>query len=170
MKRKRLKRRSSRVRLSSPKISDQIRCNSGSRKYSGSSSVEKSNQSTSANLNCFNAKETVVANDSSDDDDEQEDKVEKVSSSSSKSNLNLTSLKNRLTTIFHRFAGESPKESPPLTPIRRNHTFDMLTNYFRYRTNPQINFDDVRNELLTLRQFSEGCDEENQDKIKVLDK
>lgn len=147
MKRKRLKRRkSSRLRLSSPKVCDQHR----------KSTSEKCNQSTSANLS------VTVANDSSDD----EDKAEKDSSNVHlRSNLNLTALKNRLSTIYHRFAGHESKDvqtSPPSTPMRRNYTFETLTNYFRNRSSRQINFEDVRNELLSIQQ---GCDDD-QDKKK----
>jgi hypothetical protein len=150
-KRKRLKRRkSSSLRLSTPKICDQHR----------KSTSEKCNQSTSTKIS------VTVANESSDD----EDKAEKDSSNVHlRSNLNLTSLKNRLSTMFTRFSGHESKDaqtSPPSTPMRRNYTFEMISNYFRNRTSRPINFDEVRNELLTLPQFK-GCDDDRDKKNKV---
>lgn len=169
-----------------PKLCDQLRSNS--RKYSTSSSVElneKCNQSSSAknvlleNLNCLNAsgtaaldKKSTLVNDSDTDDDDH-DKVEKNSSNEHlRSSINLkTAVKNRLSTIFHRFGcNDAPKESQSSSPpssIRRNNTFEALTNYFRLRPSRLNNFDDVRDELLlTLRPSSEGCDGENQTKKK----
>lgn len=156
MNRKRLKRRkSSRLRLSSSKSCDQHR----------KSTSENCNQSTSANLS------VTVVNDSSDD----EDKAEKYSSNVHlRSNLNLTALKTRLSTIFHRFTREKSEKSkdaqrsPSSTPIRRNQTFETLSNYFRYRTSRQINFDEVRNELLSIQRFREGCDDDQDNKKKKI--
>lgn len=161
------------------RISD-LRCNSTRLSLSTVESNEKCNQSSSAaknvlaDLNCLNAgksneknKTVLVANESTDDeDDDDRDKKKEISS------LNPASFKNRLSTIFHRFAGsKSPKEfSPSSTPIRRNQTLEKLTNFFQCRTSRQINFDDVRNELLTLTRFREGCDEDNNQDKKGLDK